>query len=459
MEAEVWNRLRAGEPGLAVRWQEIRSLGTAPKDPAAARPDGPLSMGDIERLRQRLGPTVARFASLQEELGRRSRRRFPLGRPLFWTSKGLEQATPAAVAEYRAGRFAALQRDDSVVWDACSGVGSDAAALLRHGCRVLASDWDPETARCAAANLRVEADALGADVNEHRGERRGTPAAWTARCDLRKPPLHKDALAQALILLDPDRRPGGEHREPRPEHWAPSLSATRALARSARGACVKLPPSLDASAEGLDHDPEAVTALEWISLDGEMKELALWVGALVPEALADGSRMATALTSQPDTPAIAQFASDELAIPLPEAWPLDRLQEQAWLVELDPTLWQAELAGAFCEEHGLAPIETELRGMFLVAAAPPASALARSWPILDCVPADRKRVRKLLRERGIGATTVKKRNHPKTSLQLEAEFRGPGEAEGLLAVFRVSGGSMATLLGPEVGSLQDPAAR
>lgn len=474
MEAEVWRQLGAGTPGIAGRWRAIRESARAGEagggghvgasgraqdaDSVAA-----LTFGQVQKLRASHGAAMARFVSLQDELSRRARKRFPGGRPLFWTSKGLEQATPARVSEYRAQRFAEGASGDFPVWDACCGVGSDAVAILlalqaggRGGCLV-ATDWDADSARCAAANLLAAleeapgtAQPTGRATGHLRSHLRGHVAAT---CDLRRPPISKDALGGALILLDPDRRPDGEHREPRPERWAPPLSETLRLALSARGACVKLPPSLDATAEGLDREMGSPWQLEWISLDGEMKELALWTGSL---AGSGGKRIATALRTAPsvDVPAQeARYGSDEGPSALPDAWPVDRLGPGSWLVELDPTLWQSELAGNFCAEHGLAPIATEIRGMFLVAKSPPNSPLARSWPILECVSADRKRVRKALRDHGIGPVTVKKRNHPKTSMELEAAFRGPGDHEGLLAVFRVPGGSIALILGrgPEVG--------
>ncbi|QDV09753.1 hypothetical protein Poly30_53120 [Planctomycetes bacterium Poly30] len=469
MEAEVWKQLRAGEGDLAALWRSIRMSARA-GGAAGGDPDAPLTLGQIEKLRAAHGPEMARFASLQDELTRRARKRFPEGRPLFWTSKGIEQATPAAVSEYRASRFAADATGDSVVWDACCGVGSDAVAILRalelrapelqapeagdHGSLVIATDWDAESARCAAANLRAAFDEgsipTGAAARTRHVILRG---------DLRKPPLARAAVADALVLLDPDRRPDGEHREPRPERWAPPLSQTLQLARSARGACIKLPPSLDATAEGLDCESETPLRLEWISLDGEMKELALWTGSL---GTSPGMRLATALrTSQAGKgTAAAHYSSHAAPVALPAPFPVDRLGPGMWLVELDPTLWQSELAGHFCAEHDLAPIEAEVRGMFMVSDRPPTSPFTRAWPILESLNADRKRVRKALRARQIGPVTVKKRNHPRTSLELEAMFRGSGPREGLLAVFRVPGrrgslGSVAVILGagaPETGA-------
>lgn len=444
MEEEVWRLLVAGEEGLADRWSEIlasvRGTSGAGGEPA-------LTLGQVERLRASHGQEVARFASLQDEMTRRARRRFPDGWPLFWTSKGLEQATPAAVSTYRAARFAGAATPASLVWDACCGVGSDAVALLRamraRGARVplLATDWDVGSARCAAANLGASAEALGPTGEAAKTEH------LAAQCDLRQPPMSQATLAEALVLLDPDRRPDGEHREPRPDRWAPPLPETLTLALGAQGACVKLPPSLDASAEGLDRITRTAWQLEWISLDGEMKELALWTGALATarEGLGDG-RLATALASHPGA-VPAHYSSDAEPCSLPGARPTAEVGPGDWLVELDPTLWQSDLAGAFCLDHGLQPIETEIRGMFLVSADRPESPLARCWPILDRVSADRKRVRKLLRQRGIGPITVKKRNHPKSSIELEADFRGSGDLEGLLAVFRVPGSSVALLLG------------
>ncbi|MDA1267329.1 MAG: hypothetical protein O2816_19785, partial [Planctomycetota bacterium] len=89
-------------------------------------------------------------------------------------------------------------------------------------------------------------------------------------------PLRDSSIG--VLLLDPDRRSGGKGRVGDPDRWSPPLSGCLELAARVHAACVKLPPA---------HPPEELAergALAWVSLDGELKELGLYTGALAEEA-------------------------------------------------------------------------------------------------------------------------------------------------------------------------------
>lgn len=408
MEADVWKELTPEAPGLPERWDRLRSAGS--------------SMGALDRLRERHGPSVSRFVSLQAELAARHRGRLEVERLPFLTSKGAEQATAAPVAHHRAQRFADLG-GRWLPWDACCGVGSDLLALVDRFPRVLATDRDGPTLRCAAANL----------AHAH-----GPPEGrWlAARGDASSPPFAPGARPSVLALFDPDRRPGGA-REGRGDRWSPTLEEVLGHAAGLGGACVKLPPALDP-----DHltGPAAglPLALSWVSLDGEMKELAAWSGAL-----ADGSPAREAIALRSGGGVARYSAEPEDAPTTPDA---GEPAAGAWLVELDGSLWRSGLAGAFAREHRAAPLAAPGPGGFLLADAALAHPMARCWRIEAVCAGDRKRVRAMLRERGVGPLTVKTRFHPESAERLARSLRGEGDRPGLLAVTRTAGRSVAMLL-------------
>lgn len=410
MDAAVWTELAPLEPGCADRWREL------------AEPSP--SLGDLDRIRATRGADVARFVSLQSELARRHRGRLDSALLPFLTSKGAEQATASAVARFRAERFARAGLD-LLPWDACCGVGSDLVALSERFERVLATDLDPDTLRCAAANLaHAHADWTGK-------ERAGLAVVG----DALRPPFPESLAPRVLGLFDPDRRPAGS-REGRADRWSPSLEAVFRSAACLGGACVKLPPSLDPAAL-VGPAAGVPLVLTWTSLDGEMKELSAWTGLL---GSGSPDREAVALRSSGQG---CSFSGGVENLPSPSQGP----QPGQWLVELDATLWRADLAGAFATRHAAAPLEAPGPGGFLISSDPVQHPMARSWQIQDVVPADRRRVRAMLRAQAIGHLTVKTRHHPETAEALARRFQTEGSRAGLLAVTRVAGRALAMLLG------------
>lgn len=413
MEAAVWRELAPLRPGCAERWGAL----------GAAKP----SLGELDRLRAAKGPSVARFVSLQAELARRHGPRLDPALLRFLTSKGAEQATASAVARHRADRFARAGAGRTP-WDACCGVGSDLLALAERFDQLVATDIEPETLRCAAANLACARQAGPGTTAD------GRPGDLIALGNAVLPPFLVSAAPRLLGLFDPDRRPAGP-REGRADRWSPALDAVFQTAGRLAGACVKLPPSLEEATLSEPAGPLPL-ALSWTSLDGEMKELSAWTGVLRHGA---PPREAVSLRSGGEA---CSYAGDRQALPSPER----EARPGQWLVELDPSLWRADLAGAFAAEHGALPLEAPGPGGFLIAGDQVAHPMARSWRISGVAPGDRRRVRALLRDHSVGHLTVKTRHHPESAEALGRRFRTEGPRAGLLAVTRVAGRALAMLL-------------
>src|SRR3990172_7829817 len=96
-----------------------------------------------KQLRAEFPEEVVRAAMLLSELRQKGAAKFSRAAQMWFDRKGLEQATPEAVARHKARRFTGR------VWDYCSGIGGDLIALAEH-CEVLGVD------RSQAACLRAQ---------------------------------------------------------------------------------------------------------------------------------------------------------------------------------------------------------------------------------------------------------------------------------------------------------------
>lgn len=322
---------------------------------------------------------------------------------MYFTPNGMEQATRASVARHRAARLAGL--GVRRVADLCCGVGGDAIALARSGIQTLAVDRDPLTCAVALANAQALGladlvDVRCADVTEV------APGAYDA------------------VFADPARR-GGRGRIFDPEAYSPPLSWAVGAARQAPHAALKVAP-------GIPHDavpPDAEA--EWVSDGGEVKEAVLWFGT----GAAAGLRRATLLPY-----------GDSLTgggLPDPPVRPVGR-----FLYEPD---------GAVIRAHLVAEVARDLDGglidptiAYITADQLRATRYATVYEISDVLPFHLKRLRALLRERGIGAVEIKKRGSAIEPEQLRKKLKLEGGNSAVVFLTRVAG-APAMMLGQRLG--------
>ncbi|MEZ7004502.1 methyltransferase domain-containing protein [Streptomyces sp. AD55] len=342
------------------------------------------------RLRQR---AVAKFGA--EDAGR-----------MFFTPHGVEQSTRASVAAHRAGRLAALGVRS--VADLCCGIGGDAIALARAGIRVLAVDRDPVTVAAARANARE----LGLDALIEVREADVTDVG-AGGCD--------------AVFVDPARRgtrPGGG-RIFDPEAYSPPLSWAVGAARTApRAAALKLAP-------GIPHEvvPEGAEA-EWISDGGEVKEAVLWFGT------EPGTVRATLL------PGPRTLLSRRL--PDPPVRPPGR-----YLYEPDGAVVRAHLVAEAAEQVGGGLLDPTIA--YVTSDTLVATPYATAYEITDRMPFNVKKLKALLRERGIGTLTVKKRGSAVEPEELRRKVRPQGPHAATVFLTRVAG-APTVLLGHPAGA-------
>jgi SAM-dependent methyltransferase len=333
---------------------------------------------------------------------------------MYFTPDGFEQATRASVARHRAARFAGL--GVRRVADLCCGIGGDAIALARAGVATLAVD------RCAltCAVTRANAEALGL------GE------LIEVRCaDV----TEVDTGAYDAVFADPARRAGstsgagrsasaqGRGRETGgrifdPEAYSPPLSWAVGAARRAPYAALKAAP-------GIPHDavPDDAEA-EWVSDGGDVKEAALWFGT------EPGLRRATLL------PGGASLTGG--ALPDPPVRPVGR-----FLYEPDGAVIRAHLVAETARDLDGGLIDPTIA--YVTADELRATPYATAYEITDVLPFHLKRLRALLRQRGVGIAEIKKRGSAVEPDQFRKKLKLEGTNSVVVFLTRVAGAPVMML--------------
>ncbi|MFF4698164.1 THUMP-like domain-containing protein [Streptomyces chattanoogensis] len=315
-------------------------------------------------------------------------------RRMYFTPNGVEQSTRATVAAHRAARLAAL--GVRTLADLCSGIGGDALALARAGISVLAVDRDPLA--CAAARANAEALGLAGLIE--------------VRCaDV----TEVDTAGYDAVFVDPARRSGVRGgRIFDPEAYSPPLSWAIEAARTASYAALKIAPGVPH--EALPDDAET----EWISDGGDVKEAVVWFGA----SFTPGGRRATLL------PGGATLL--DTGLPDPEPGPVG-----GWLYEPD---------GAVIRAHLVADVAQQVRGRlidptiaYITADELTPTPYATAYQITDVLPFNVKKLRALLRERGIGIAEIKKRGSAVSPEELRKKLRLEGANSCTIILTRVAG--------------------
>ncbi len=374
-----------------------RLAGFGPLDDAAA-----LRVGTALR-REHPGELVAAAITLVR-LRERGRAKFGAAADTMWfTPDGLEQATHPVVAAHRARRMAGVLGTGASVVDLCCGIGADLVALTAAGLTAVGVDLDPLTAEVAAANATAPVECADATVRD---------------------------LPEAGVFLDPARR-GTRGRVFDPAAYRPPWTFLAHLLGDHGAAAAKVAP-------GIPHDlvPPGVET-EWVSLSGEVKEAALWAGAF-----AAGVRRRATLLPSGATLCAAGPDRDDAS---PPVGPVGR-----WLYEPDGAVIRSHLV-----DQVVAAVDGRLLDStiaYVTGDSPVLTPFARVFEVTDVLPFNPTRLRALLRERGVGTLTVKKRGSAIDPERLRKDLLrgGHGNAAATVVVTRVAGVATALLVTPAV---------
>ena len=361
-------------------------------------------------------------------------KRGPGAARLLLTPDGLQQATRPEISSRRATRLAASLRDRReapTVMDLGCGIGADLIAFAEAGLRVAGVDRDPVTAAVAAANLAADlaaANLNAADLAAAAAGAAGTPVTVADATTL-------DRSAYDAVFLDPARRTA-RGRTFDVDAYSPPWSFVEEVLAGPVPAVVKVAP-------GIPHDriPAGVEA-EWVSVDGEVKEAALWSADLASVA-----RRATVIRAA----TVGEITDRD--DPGPDVVGTGAVG--GWLVEPDGAVVRAGLVtavaalvgGHLLDEH-IAYVTTDVHPHAEVEAR--ARRLGRAYAVLEELPYQEKRLKAALRERGIGRLTIKKRGVQIVPEQLRRRLALRGDAEATLVLTRVAGKGTAFLVSPLV---------
>ncbi|MFI6075927.1 methyltransferase domain-containing protein [Actinoplanes sp. NPDC051343] len=349
-----------------------------------------------------VAPDLAAAALTQVELRRRAVRKFgPSAGRMFFTRAGLEQATRAVVADRRAARLAAA--GVKTLADLGCGLGSDALAAARAGLSVYAVEADPHTAALAAANV----------------DEAGLADLVTVEC---ADATTVDLARFDAVFADPARRRAGRGRVFDPRSYSPPWDFVAGLADRIPRTVLKLAP-------GIDHDllPPGAEG-EWVSVDGDLVEAAFWCGPL-----ASAARRAVLLPS-----------GAELTGSGTQAAPVGPIG--AFLYDPDPAVVRSHLVAEFAAT--LAGRLADPSIAYVFTDEPVDTPYARRLAVTDVLPFSLKRLRALLRERGVGRLEIRKRGSALEPDKLRRDLKLSGPAAASLVLTRVAGAPTAILCRP-----------
>lgn len=386
----TFDRLRSAE-GEAL----LAQIAAAMSD---ATPPDLLALG--QRLRAHHSPELVAAAMGQHELRARAAAKFgPSAATMFFTRDALEQSTRARVADHRARHLVSLGA--TAVVDLGCGIGADLLAMARAGLVVRGVDSDPVRVAMARAN----AEALGLSVEVSVGDAEATSIApgEVAFID----PARRDAHGRTFSLDD----------------LSPSWEFT--AAQLAGRAVAKVMPGIAHSAV-----PTGVEA-EWVSDGGDLVEACLW-GAV----FSTGSRRRA--TVLPDD--VRVESRDEPAV-------VGECRD--FIVEPDDAVIRAGLVAEFAADVGGQLLDPHVA--YVTTDAPPtapAASLGRWFRVVEELPYRTKALKAALRERDVGALTVKKRGVEIVPEQFIARLGLRGSRPATLIMTRVADRGTAFLVDP-----------
>ena len=362
---------------------------------------------EITRWRTMAKPSLVAAAIRLTDSRRRGHAKFRLSDQMWFSGRGLEQATAEPVAEHKARRFATLNFEGVVV-DLCAGIGGDSIALARIH-EVVAVDLDPAMALRASWNAKVHGL---------------TDRVRTVTSSAEQFPVDR----QTLIHVDPDRRVGSLRKTNSVADYVPGLDTLRGWVKSVRGGSIKLGPASDFvtwfGGEGFE--------VEIVSLRGECKEASIWFGALA------GSGVRRRATVLPSRESWSNRDGDWLAPTLPSG-PLDR-----WVFDPDPALIRSGLCDGFARANGWLRIEPGID--LFTGSERSSSSLVASFEVVDVFPIDQKIIRREVARRGLGPLEIKTRGLATTPETYRTQFRPSGSIPATWILVAGDGGPGRAIL-------------
>jgi SAM-dependent methyltransferase len=353
-------------------------------------PDSHLQLA--AQLRRRLPPAEAHAVLETLLLRQRARSKFERADRMYFTRPALEQASAEIVSRHRAQRYAGVGA--TLVADLGCSIGGDALALAAS-CRVIGVELD--RVRLAMARENVVAYGWG-DTFE----------------PLQANLLELQPLAVDAFFADPGRRDESGRRLFSVHQYRPPLPLIEQWLRRVPAGGVKVSPAVSYA------ELPAGVEIEFISVAGEVREGVIWYGDLRTTA----ARRATLL---PDGATLTEQGARQTAVSRP----------RRYLYEPDGAVIRAGVVEQLAAQLDAYKIDAEIA--YLTADQRHDTPFARCFAIDDSFPFQLKRLRRYLRERGVGRVIIKKRGSPLEPDSLRRQLRLSGSEEKVLFLTQTEG--------------------
>jgi hypothetical protein len=233
-----------------------------------------------------------------------------------------------------------------------------------------------------------------------------------------------DLAEFAAWHIDPDRRPEGR-RTTKLELHEPDLATLDEMLARQPHAAIKLAPAAECPQRW-----QAEAEQEWISRDGECRQLVAWFGSL---ARYRGQRSATIVPTRLDRETLGTsvrtvVGDGDAEMPFAEGW-------GRYLFEPDAAVIAAGLVSCLADQLELATLAPGM--IYLTGDKPLVDAAVAAFEIDTVFPYRVENIKSLLQARGIGQLEIKKRGVDCDLERLRQQLRVTGDQRGTLIVTRV----------------------
>ena len=357
-------------------------------------------------LRKKFTETRAALIMEQAQLRIRADRKFKRSKQMFFTKRGLEQASGRRIAQYKAERFRNLWN----VADVCCGIGGDLLSLATRR-----SDQEAEQAIESRSPLTVgiDNDPLTVLFARKNLEVNEIPADVATVEEREFSEVNLEAYDG--FHFDPDRRVKG--RTVVGNNFAPPLE--QIFDRVDPNCClaIKVAPATPPQKRfGTDVERE------WIGDHRECKQQVLWRG---PFTRNPGHRTATYVGKR----GVSSITVHESELTGPEGY-VDELKR--FVFEPHPSVLASKLTDLLARKHGLSRFCEGI--VYLTGDEAISEPLLTQFEVLDIVRMDVRSASKTLKVLEVGEIEVKKRGIERLTQKqfMKMKLEGPNKATILL---------------------------
>lgn len=365
-------------------WETLCRLRDRPQLLAAIEESQESELALQKKLRKEFPDELVRMGMTLVSCRRKASVKYADAPRLWFDRVGMEQGTHEAIATHKSQRF------HGTVWDLCSGIGADSAAIART-CEVVGVDLNPANALRASWNAAV----------------------WGSKPNFVIADAGNIPIGNELVHIDPDRRQSGSKRGVKIEDYHPGPEFLTTLARTGRGGAIKLSPAANFGGK-FDE-----TEIELVSWRGECKEATVWFGELAGQSPYRATILPENVTLSGDP--LEHFAD---VVPL-----------ETYLYDPDPAVVRSGLLDLLAETEKLGRLDASEE--YLTSHAPVDSPFVRRFRVIADLPNQPRAIRDYFRNSNYGTLEIKCRHIPLDVEKLRREIPLPGDAPCVLFLARL----------------------